>query len=151
MKTILVPIDFSDVTTSVLAKAVELARALEARLVVLHVIQPPVNLSASDPILVENTARITAAAEKAADKHLERLEKGLLADFGRVGILRLTGAPVNRILEQAESLPADYVVLGSHGHTAVYELLVGSTAHGVLKSATCPVIVVPPSAEQRAA
>jgi nucleotide-binding universal stress UspA family protein len=68
-----------------------------------------------------------------------------------VGILRLTGAPVNRILEQAESLPADYVVLGSHGHTAVYELLVGSTAHGVLKSATCPVIVVPPSAEQRAA
>jgi nucleotide-binding universal stress UspA family protein len=151
MKTILVPIDFSDVTPSVLAKAVELAKALGARLVVLHVIQPPVNLSASDPILVENTARITAAAEKAADKHLERLEKGLQVDFGDVGILRLTGAPVARILEQAELLPADYVVLGSHGHTAVYELLVGSTAHGVLKNAKCPVIIVPPSAEQRAA
>ena len=151
MKTILVPIDFSYVTTSVLERAVELAKALEARLVVLHVIQPPVNLSASDPILIENTTRITAAAEKAADKHLERLEKGLQADFGNVGILRLTGAPVNRILEQAELLPADYVVLGSHGHTAVYELLVGSTAHGVLKNASCPVIIVPPSAEQRAA
>ena len=151
MNTILVAIDFSDVTTRVLEKATELAKALGGRLVVLHVIQPPVNLSASDPILVENTARITSAAEKAADKYLERLEKGLQADFGSVQVLRLTGAPVARILEQAAALPADYIVLGSHGHTAVYDLLVGSTAHGVLKKAPCPVIIVPPSAEQRAA
>jgi nucleotide-binding universal stress UspA family protein len=65
--------------------------------------------------------------------------------------VRLTGAPVARILDQAEQRAADYIVLGSHGHTAVYDLLVGSTAHGVLKKATCPVIIVPPSAEQRAA
>jgi nucleotide-binding universal stress UspA family protein len=151
MKTILVPIDFSDVTPRVLEKATELARALEGRLVVLHVIQPPVNLSASDPVLIENTTRITAAAEKAADKHLERLEKGLLADFGPVRVQRVTGAPVARILDEAEKLSADYIVLGSHGHTAVYDLLVGSTAHGVLKRSSCPVIIVPPSAEQRAA
>lgn len=151
MKTILVPIDFSDVTPRVLEKATELARALEGRIVVLHVIQPPVNLSASDPILVENTARITAAAEKAADKYLERLEKGMLADFGAVRVQRVTGAPVARIIDEAEKLSADYIVLGSHGHTAVYDLLVGSTAHGVLKRSSCPVIIVPPSAEQRAA
>jgi nucleotide-binding universal stress UspA family protein len=151
MKTLLVPIDFSDVTARVLEKASELAKALGGRLVVLHVIQPPVNLSASDPILIENTARITAAAEKAADKHLERLEQGLRAEFGPVEIVRLTGAPVARILDQAEQRAADYIVLGSHGHTAVYDLLLGSTAHGVLKKATCPVIIVPPSAEQRAA
>ena len=91
MKTLLVPIDFSDVTARVLEKASELAKALGGRLVVLHVIQPPVNLSASDPILIENTARITAAAEKAADKHLERLEKGLRADFPGLEVVRLTG------------------------------------------------------------
>ncbi|MFY9923520.1 MAG: universal stress protein [Opitutaceae bacterium] len=151
MKTILVPIDFSDVTNRVLEKAVELARALTGRLVILHVIQPPVNLSASDPILIENTARITVAAEKAADKHLDRLRKTLLADFDAVEVLRVTGAPVAQILEQASGLPADYIVLGSHGHTAVYDLLVGSTAHGVLKKSSCPVIIVPPSTEQRAA
>ncbi len=151
MKTILVTIDFSDVTARVLEKATELAQALDGRLVVLHVIQPPVNLSASDPILVENTARITAAAEKAADKLLERLEKGLLLEFGPVVVRRVTGAPVTRIIEEAEALPADYIVLGSHGHTAIYDLLVGSTAHGVLKKSSCPVIIVPPSADQRAA
>ena len=151
MKTILVPIDFSDVTPRVLEKASELARALDGRLVIIHVIQPPVNLSSSDPILIENTARITAAAEKAADKHLERLEKGLRAEFPGLEVVRLTGAPVARILEQAELRSADYIVLGSHGHTAVYDLLVGSTAHGVLKKASCAVLVVPPSAEQRSA
>jgi len=151
MKTLLVPIDFSDVTPRVLERATELARALGGRLVVLHVIQPPVNLSSSDPILIENTARITAAAEKAADKNLERLEKGLKADLADVEVVRLTGAPVARILEQAAQRSADFIVLGSHGHTAVYDLLVGSTAHGVLKKAACPVIIVPPSAEQRSA
>lgn len=151
MKTLLVPIDFSDVTPRVLERATELARALGGRLVVLHVIQPPVNLSSSDPILIENTARITAAAEKAADKNLERLEKGLKADLADVEVVRLTGAPVARILEQAALRSADFIVLGSHGHTAVYDLLVGSTAHGVLKKAACPVIIVPPSAEQRSA
>ena len=151
MKTLLVPIDFSDVTPRVLDKATELAKALGGRVVVLHVIQPPVNLSSSDPVLIENTARITAAAEKAADKNLERLEKGLRADLPEVELSRLTGAPVARILEQAELRSADYIILGSHGHTAVYDLLVGSTAHGVLKKATSAVIIVPPSTEQRSA
>jgi universal stress protein A len=41
-------------------------------------------------------------------------------------------------------------VLGSHGHTAFYDLLVGSTAAGVLKHAPCPVVVVPPPAPRKA-
>jgi len=34
-------------------------------------------------------------------------------------------------------------VLGSHGHTAFYDLLVGSTTHGILLRAKCPVLIVP--------
>jgi nucleotide-binding universal stress UspA family protein len=34
--------------------------------------------------------------------------------------------------------------MGSHGHTAFYDLLVGSTTHGVLMRANCPVVIVPP-------
>jgi nucleotide-binding universal stress UspA family protein len=39
-------------------------------------------------------------------------------------------------------------VMGSHGHTALYDLLVGSTTHGVLMRAQCPVVIVP-SAKQK--
>jgi len=35
-------------------------------------------------------------------------------------------------------------VMGSHGHTALYDLLLGSTTHGVLFRAPCPVVIVPP-------
>jgi nucleotide-binding universal stress UspA family protein len=38
-------------------------------------------------------------------------------------------------------------VMGSHGHTAFYDLLVGSTTHAVLKRAKCPVVIVPPRAQ----
>ncbi|MFN2624413.1 MAG: universal stress protein [Chthoniobacterales bacterium] len=48
------------------------------------------------------------------------------------------------MVEQAEACGADYIVMGSHGHTALYELLVGSTTHNVLMKASCPVVIVPP-------
>ncbi|MBI4621943.1 MAG: universal stress protein [Verrucomicrobia bacterium] len=44
---------------------------------------------------------------------------------------------------QAEKNAADFIVMGSHGHTALYDLVVGSTTHGVLRRATCPVVIVP--------
>jgi nucleotide-binding universal stress UspA family protein len=40
---------------------------------------------------------------------------------------------------------ADYVIMGSHGHGKLYDFLVGSTASGIIKKATCGVIIVPPT------
>ena len=57
--------------------------------------------------------------------------------------MQLTGAPAPLILEEAEACGADYIVMGSHGHTPLYDLLVGTTTHGVLKKARCPVVIVP--------
>ena len=50
---------------------------------------------------------------------------------------------IPHILKTAEEQRADFIVMGSHGHTAFYDFLVGSTTHGVLKSAPCPVVVLP--------
>ena len=57
--------------------------------------------------------------------------------------VQVTGAPIAHIIEQAAKYEADYIVMGSHGHTAIYDLLVGSTTHGVLMRARCPVVIVP--------
>jgi nucleotide-binding universal stress UspA family protein len=56
---------------------------------------------------------------------------------------QVTGQAVSVILARAAALKADYIVLGSHGHGAVFDLLVGSTTQGVLRKAPCPVLVVP--------
>jgi nucleotide-binding universal stress UspA family protein len=63
----------------------------------------------------------------------------------RATTVQRTGAPVPAILAKAASSRAAYVVMGSHGHGAIYDLLVGSTTHGVLMKAPCPVMVVPPA------
>ncbi|MGB8352795.1 MAG: universal stress protein, partial [Chthoniobacteraceae bacterium] len=53
------------------------------------------------------------------------------------------GSAVEVILEESEKESVDMIVMGSHGHGAVYNLLVGSVTSGVLKSSKCPVLVMP--------
>jgi nucleotide-binding universal stress UspA family protein len=142
MNTILVPLDFSRVSRDVVSAAVRLARLAKARLVLLHVVQLPV-IATDYGLMFENIGVYTDAAAKDADRRLARLRTKLRTDGLRAEVVRMTGFPSLVILEQAKKRAASYIVIGSHGHTAFYDLLVGSTASGVLKRATCPVIVVP--------
>ena len=143
MKTILAPIDFSEVSGAVVAEASALARAWGGRVVLLTVIQLPAVTGEYAPMM-ENLSEILAAGEKDAARRLATIAEGLQADAIASEIVQLTGSPVMHIVEQAQTFSADYIVMGSHGHTAVYDLLVGSTTHGVLKRAHCPVVIVPP-------
>ena len=142
MKTILAPVDFSSVTESVLAEAASLARAVKGHIVLLSIIQPPTAIADYAP-LMQDIAEITVAGEKSASHKLNSLVKKLEADGLSAESVHLIGAPVPHILSEAGRLHADYIVMGSHGHTALYELLVGSTTHGVLMRAPCPVVIVP--------
>jgi len=149
MKTILVPVDFSSVTDAVVAEAAALARAQLGRVELLHVTQPPVITTEYAPYL-ENISEIMLVSEKAAAKQLARLEDQLKNEGIPSDTQLLTGAPVPHILRQAEEMKADYIVMGSHGHTALYDMLVGSITHGVLKKAACPVLVVPAQKKRNA-
>jgi nucleotide-binding universal stress UspA family protein len=143
MKTILAAIDSSNMSEAVVAEGAALARATEGRVVVLTVVQPPVLTSEYAP-LIENVAEITAAGEKAAAERLAHFQSRLQSDGIAAETVQRTGAPVAQILLEAEEHHADYIVMGSHGHTAFYDLLVGSTTHGVLLRAPCPLVIVPP-------
>jgi nucleotide-binding universal stress UspA family protein len=142
MKTILAPVDFSGVTEAVVAEASALARTFGARVILLNAMQPPVITSEYAPFL-ENIGEIVSVGEKAAAKHLGQLQERIQAAGVSAETVQYTGAPVRFILKQAEEVKADYIVMGSHGHTAFYDLLVGSTTHGVLNKSPCPVVVVP--------
>jgi nucleotide-binding universal stress UspA family protein len=146
MKTILAPVDFSGATDAVVAEATALARALDARVVLLTVIQPPA-ITNEYSALMDNLAEIVAAGEKNATKHLLEFEAKLQAEKVPVETIQINGSPIRVIVEQAKKLDADYIVMGSHGHTALYDLLVGSTTHGVLMRAACPVVITPAAKE----
>ena len=55
----------------------------------------------------------------------------------------LEGEPASRILDTAKEVLADMIVMGSRGHSAIGELLIGSVAHKVTMKADVPVILVP--------
>jgi nucleotide-binding universal stress UspA family protein len=142
MKNILVPVDFSDVTPTVVETARKFAAAFQGRLIVLNVAEPEpdfVGFEAGPP-----TVRITAARDyKVERQRLDDIKTRLLASGCDVTALHIQGPIVDKILHEAGEQQADLIVIGSHGHGAFYDLLVGSITHGVIKEARCPVVVVP--------
>jgi nucleotide-binding universal stress UspA family protein len=61
----------------------------------------------------------------------------------KVSLHEPTGAVAEEILNQADVLNADLIVMGTHGHGAMYNLLLGCATKGVLKHSTRPVLLVP--------
>jgi nucleotide-binding universal stress UspA family protein len=138
MKTVLVPIDFSPLSSPAIVEAIALARSLSARLVLLHVVRPqPL------PPATFGGGELPADASAAAARQLRDLQRALLSDSVTAHAIHLVGEPGPRIVEQAARLEADFIVMGMRGHTAFYELMLGGTANHVLQRAHCPVVLLP--------
>ena len=142
MKTILVPVDFSDTTTAVIDTARQFAATFGSRVVLLHVSEPEPDFVGFEPGPM--AVRQTIARDlKAEHQKVEELKASCgIAD---VLALHIQGPAIEKILSTAADHGAELIVMGSHGHGALYELLVGSVTAGVLKGAKCPVLVVPVS------
>ena len=115
MKTILAPVDFSSVTENVVLEAATIARALDGRVVLLNVTQPPPVVADSSAFMMDVSA-VTEFAAKAAVPQLEALQEKLAHDYVATETMQQTGYPLTLILEQARKLPADYIVMGSRPH-----------------------------------
>jgi nucleotide-binding universal stress UspA family protein len=140
MKTILVPIDFSDVSGKVVETAASLAAVFGSRVILVHVAEPEPEFVGYDPGPL--TVRVAVAGDIHADQR--RLE-ALKLKFGATEVLalHLQGSIPDEILKLAGEHAATLIVIGSHGHGALYQLFVGSVTTAVLKDAACPVLVVP--------
>jgi nucleotide-binding universal stress UspA family protein len=142
MKTLLVSVDFSAATRAVIATAVELAKASDAQVILHHSLTPPI-VTTEFGIGAEMVQETIEIAEKGARHQLQHLEDELTAKGLVVTRVLTAGPAAGQILELAARKKADMIVLGSHGHTAFYDLIVGGTTHAVLRKAPCPVLIVP--------
>lgn len=143
MNTVIAPIDFSRASLAVVDEAVRLARSVEGRVVVLHVVKPPAFAAELAPVS-RLALHMTAEVERVAREQLLLMQRRLMKRGISVETICTTGSPIRRIVEQAETQAARYIVLGGQRRTALEKIVVGSTASGVLKRAGCPVVVVPP-------
>jgi len=129
MQTILMPIDFSEATDAVVQCAAGLCPQLDAEVCVLHV---------SDTDL-DDPKRGRAALEPKVDAVVDRLTQAGCKASPKL----VFGPTIPSILDQLDVLQPTIVVVGSHSHSVVRDLLVGSVTQSLLHSAKCPVLVVP--------
>ena len=139
---ILVCVDLSKSTETIVNKIEELTRSLSARVWLLHNAVP-------EPDTLEFKVDPIAARESLAKKfHVEHLEIQKLAErLRKAGVeataLLVHGKTIDVILKEAADLDVDMIAVGSHGRGAMYQLLVGSISEDVLHRSRLPVLVIP--------
>jgi nucleotide-binding universal stress UspA family protein len=140
MQRILCPVDFSATSEHGAAHAAALARWSGARLYALHV-QSPVTQRLPEP---PDERR----SHESDVEHIYGRIRDLLTLAGTptdaFEVIVDLGEPVEHILARAASLPADLIVMGTHGTGGFERLVLGSVAEKVLRRAPCDVLVIPP-------
>jgi nucleotide-binding universal stress UspA family protein len=148
IKRILCPVDFSEASQHAFEHAVAIARWYRASVSALHVYSPsivsgpnemPSAVHLSDVALTQLRADTDAWIDKAG------------AGGTVVDVLFGMGQPAPQILDLATSLPADLIVMGTHGASGFEHLVLGSVTEKVLRKARCPVLTVPPRAHATSA
>jgi nucleotide-binding universal stress UspA family protein len=133
-KTILFPTDFSTASDAALPHAEALARQTDARLLIVHVEEPPLAYGGGELYY--------GLPEPDSERILKMLEDVKPADPSLPHAHRLAmGDPAAEIVRIAADEAAEMIVLGTHGRTGMTRLLMGSVAEAIVRRAPCPVLV----------
>jgi nucleotide-binding universal stress UspA family protein len=145
MKTILVPIDFSENADMALEAAKQIAAKTGAKLLIMYAYQPYVG----DYTIPESvvTAPIYQQLEDDYRSQLNERVGRAQQDGYRVDAIWETGGVETAVLKQAKENSADLIVVGRTGHAALLDRLIGSAATGIALHAHCPVLIIPPNNE----
>jgi nucleotide-binding universal stress UspA family protein len=139
---ILAAVDFSPVTDAVLTALGRIGAMTAVKVHLAHVAPPEpafVGYGAGPDLVREQVAAELRTHRKQLQDLAERLREGGI----EATALMLQGPTVDTLIAESVKLQAGLIVLGSHGHGAVYDLLVGSVAEGVVKRSRVPVLLVP--------
>ena len=142
MQNMLVALDFSDTSDKTLEVASVLVKLTGGSLCLLHVAHP------ESQFVGHQLGRkvIDAPPPEGLSDQFEALSAAtetLRAEGVDARSLMVRGEAVECILEESQRLGVDLIVLGTHGHSALYRSFVGSVSEGVLRGAHCPILVVP--------
>ncbi|OIO71060.1 MAG: universal stress protein [Zetaproteobacteria bacterium CG12_big_fil_rev_8_21_14_0_65_55_1124] len=140
---ILIPTDFSPAAECALQTAAELARQNAAELHLLHIVAPQLYYTEMPDIMLPSMEDLTEQMIQSAEQRLQKAVGQLGSDIPvhhhvREAFTRSADA----IVEVAKELAIELIVIGSHGHSGLMHVLLGSTAERVVREAACDVLVV---------
>jgi nucleotide-binding universal stress UspA family protein len=147
MKLIVALIDFSEVTSDLITLTGKLARAMNSKVVLLHVAMPDADFVKGKERKDESRKGIASdlrrrrRALEIMELQLKKLGIEAMALMVRGDSPR--GNPVGKILEEIDRLSPDLILLGSHGGGRLHRLLIGGVTDAVVRKARLPVLLVP--------
>lgn len=142
VKNIIALIDFSQLTDKIVDKAGELAKLYGAKCWMIHVATPNpdfVGYEAGPQYIRDSRAEVLLDEHRVLHEFKVKLEeKGIAAEA------LLVQGQINATIDyEMAKLKADMVILGSHGHNRLYNLLVGSVCEHMLTHCTIPMVIIP--------
>lgn len=145
---IIVPLDGSGLSESVLPYVKELARSLSLEIMLVRVIDTggPYAGLLDDARFVGVDEEIEAEVKG----YLKEVCEGLLSDGLKAQWQVLTGTPATAIVDIAKETPQDMVALTTHGNSGLTRWFLGSVADKLVRASGDPVLVVPPKAVDEA-
>ncbi|MFN3567403.1 MAG: universal stress protein [Caldimicrobium sp.] len=143
IKTLLVPVDFSDVAPVIVKWAKDFAKQLGAKIIVTYILE---SLSGYEGIYVSVQAltELENTLLEGAKKTMDEFMKTHFSDFPNAESIIERGDVVETILKVAKEKGADLIVMGTHGRKGLDKILFGSVAEGVVKNSPIPVVTINP-------
>lgn len=142
MVNIVLPVDFGDKTEQLVEGAVKFAKQINGRVFLIHVAPSDIGFAIGDmgfqyfPEVEENEIREELV-------QLNKIQQRILAHNVDCEHILKQGIAKDIILEHAEDKKADFIVMGSHGRSGIYDVFVGSLTKGITKDSNIPVLVLP--------
>lgn len=144
---ILVPLDGSEVSERALPYAKRVVDPTEGTITLLTVLDvPDYPVTAYYPTVVAYDTSPEKVSEKLmpqAKDYLNKTAEALHREGFRVTMSTVIGEPAGAIVEKAEELKVDAIVMSTHGRSGISRWLFGSVASKVLESSRCPVFIIP--------
>lgn len=140
-KTILFAVDFSQSSDYAFQFALSLAKKYDARLLIIHVINEPVDLRG---FYVPHISfeKLEQEIEEGAKKMMEKFCRAQIKDYSNYESFIVPGIPYDEIIKKAQEQSADLILMGTHGRTGLDHVLFGSTAEKVVRKSPIPVMTV---------
>lgn len=140
-KTILFASDFSQGSDFAFQSALSLARKFDSKLIVIHIINEPVDLRG---FYVPHISfdKLEEEIEQGAEKLMDQFCRTHMKDFENYQSFVLPGIPYDEIIKKAVEFKANLIVLGTHGRTGLDHVLFGSTAEKVVRKSPIPVMTI---------
>lgn len=138
VETILVPTDFSELSSDAVNYALSTTQRLGAKIVFLHILERLDRPDEMTPLYDEGYAFMKDQAHAyLGDLVRKAKELGLEASAELV-----EGVPFVQILQMARKCRADMIIMGTHGRTGLSHIMIGSQAERVVRQSPCPVLTV---------